>query len=115
MNGTTSISIEVDRFRVVRADTFELPCFRLVTEDELQPGEDPEPVVLDVEVECYGYFTPGRYTAAPEDCYPDEGDFEIQDVWVHPSFQHMGFTLTSREEEEVEERFADRMKDPGDY
>lgn len=34
----------------------------------------------ELELTHQGYFMPGRYSGAPEDCYPDEGDIEIERI-----------------------------------
>jgi len=39
---------------------------------------------LHVEVDARGYFNRGKITGPPEDCYPDEGGFEILDTTIDP-------------------------------
>ena len=109
-----SIFTTIDRYAVIRTDRYELPSVAFVTESEVHPGEDAEYFELEVEVSCWGYFTPGRYSGPPEDCYPDEGDFEIQDVELVDG-PDWPFTLTAAEERRVEEKFSARESEEPDY
>ena len=60
---------------------------------------------IEIEVECDGHFYPGRYSGPPEDCEPDDYDFEI--LGVTPK----DVVLTRAEERRVEEMFFDHMRD----
>lgn len=102
---STTISIEVERFAVIRHDRYELPCIHLITESELREGEEGELLYIEVDCECWGYYTPAKLCGPPEDCYPEEGDFEIQDVVLPADVREYKFELTESEEDQVEHDF----------
>lgn len=114
-----TISIEVDRFEVIRLDSYELPVLMLVTEDEVHPDdEDAEPVEVVVEADCWGYYDPGVTCGPPERCYPPEGDFEVTEVELPDYPEGTPFTLTEQNYRELEERYFDQEPDfdpPDDY
>jgi hypothetical protein len=55
---------------------------------------------FDLEVEGNSWYSPGVYSRAPEDCYPDEGDTEIESV-KGPDGEDCRNLLTSEEENKI--------------
>jgi hypothetical protein len=56
-------------------------------------------VTLDVEAEVW--FTPGKVTGPPEDCYPPEGEVEVKSVFIDG--HEVGIETWSRYEQQIEE------------
>lgn len=113
---SNTISIEVERCAVIRQDRYELPCVHLVLEE--QAREEGELIYVDVECKCWGYYDPGKLSGPPEDCYPPEGDFEIQEIILPRGMGDYKFELTASEQAQVEESFFNQEPDfdsPDDY
>ena len=78
----------MESFESILCRTIERsPLELLALSKDIAPGEELDPIEeIEIEVEVTyepGYFTPGRLSGPPEDCYPDEGaDPEIVSVVV---------------------------------
>jgi len=115
MSNTTAIEIECERFAVIRQDHYELPCVHLITEAETRADEPAELVYVEVSCECWGYYDPGRLSGPPEDCYPPEGDFEVQDITMPKGMEDYKFELTESEQETLEQDYFSRDDGDDDY
>jgi len=108
---TTSTTIEIDRYATIQLDEYELPVLVLVPEEGIHRDADADLVILEVECDCYGYYEPARLSGPPEDCYPEEYDFEISNVRVEGYPDFTARDLTETEERWIEERFFDDMNE----
>jgi hypothetical protein len=97
---TTAVPITIERALVVRVDKYELPYLALVLESELHPGEEADLREVDIECECWGYYIPAKLCGPPEDCYPEEGEFEVQSA-IAPDYPDVPFVLTESEEDDL--------------
>ena len=103
---TETVSIIIERALVVRVDRYDLPHLAFVLESELRPGEEADVREVEVECVCWGYYIPAKLSGPPEDCYPEEGDFEVQST-VAIDYPDVQFGLTEAEEDELEQQHAE--------
>jgi hypothetical protein len=113
--GSSTITIEVERFAVIRQDRYELPCVHLIPEDQVREGEEGELVYIEVDCDCWGYYMPAKLCGPPEDCYPEEGDFEVQNVTLPADMRDYQFELTEAELSEAEDSFFSQDGPEPDY
>lgn len=78
---------------------------------------------IELDVQGYSYYQEGRTSGLPENCYPDEGDTEIESV-IGPGGKDWEDELTGREREALleaidehvrENSFKDYDRDYDDY
>lgn len=64
---------------------------------------------VEIELSIYGnsYFTPGRFNALPENCYPDEGGTEIETITLDG--KPWSGELTDEETEQAEDQLRDAV------
>lgn len=73
----------------------------------VQEGDDPERIEeIEVEVSGRSYFAEGRFSGPPEDCYPDEGETEVETV----TFNGVAFELTDKEMRDAESMIDDAVQ-----
>lgn len=91
-SGNASFDFEIERYK--DKESGELLLLDLVPDQE--DDFEYEYQVLTLKVEGRAYYSPGRTSGPPEDCYPDEGDTEIEKV-TGPDGQDWQDQLTDRE------------------
>lgn len=111
-SGSTDFDFEIERY--VNKKTGQKTAYLLDPED---PEYEYETFTLKVEGSAY--FTPGRLSGPPENCYPDEGDCEII-ACVGPDGKDWESQLTHSERDAIldqiqEEVSSDEGPDPDDY
>ena len=121
-SGSTSFEFEVERYR--SRENGKLYAAIPGTEQAVNIMEDDgfeyEYVTVKLEVEGRSYFTPGRLSGPPEDCYPDEGETEIQSV-IGPDGKDWQDQLTEEEESMIIDMIQENVSqgldgpDPDDY
>lgn len=95
-SGSASFEYEIERYK-------DKMSGELVTHDKVSPDDDEfefEYQTITLQVEGRSYFTPGKYYGPPENCYPDEGDTEIESV-VGPDGKDWESKLTNEERESI--------------
>lgn len=50
------------------------------TMDSVPDNVEFEVVTLELEISAYYRFIPGKFFGHPEDCYPDDEEFDIESV-----------------------------------
>jgi hypothetical protein len=73
--GKATIEFEVERYKnIVNGN---------LVQDIVYPDsqDNYEQTVIGLKVDGSAYFIPGRYNSRYEDCYPDEGDVEIETIF----------------------------------
>jgi len=65
---------------------------------------------LDLEVSGSSWYNPGYTSGPPEDCYPDEGDTEIDSV-IGPDGEDFYDLLTSKEVEDITSQLDKNCQD----
>lgn len=65
---------------------------------------------VELEVTGNSWYVPGEYSRLPEDCYPDEGDTEVESV-IGPDDTDWYDQLTSKEIQEMYSELEERCKD----
>ena len=65
---------------------------------------------ISLEVSGNSWYSPGEYSRLPEDCYPDEGDTEVESI-TGPDNQDWSNLLTSKELENVYSELEANCKD----
>lgn len=110
--GHTSFDFEIERYR--NKFTNQLVAHNADTAaDEF--GIVFEYKVISLEIEGRSYFRSGRTSGPPEDCYPDEGDTEVEAV-IGPDGNDWSDKLTDDEQSQILMMVQDNcMNDPDDY
>lgn len=103
---TATITTTIERALVVRVDQYELPYLAFVLESEVHPDEEMDVREVDIEAECWGYYIPAKLNGLPEDCYPEEGEFEVQSA-IAPDYPGVPFVLTEAEEDDLAQQHGD--------
>jgi len=111
---TTTVITTIERALVVRVDHYELPHLEFVLESEVHPDEELDMREVDIECECWGYYIPAKLYGPPEDCYPEEGEFEIQSA-VAPDYPDVPFVLTQSDEDDLAQLADDDDSDGPEY
>lgn len=106
-SGSTNFKFEVERFKNIFTG-------ELVTSDKLSSDDDFnfEYQTITLQVEGRSYFTFGRSSGLPEDCYPDEGDTEVESV-IGSDGKDWYNLLTSSEVGSLLTEIQDRVIDDG--
>ena len=116
--GSSTIELTILRWRNTLTGEIlvDEPC--LDEDDETLEQVHEQPLWEEVEFSCSvsgsGGFTPGRYSGPPEDCYPDEEDFEIADFSSDCPGLIRFEDLTKGEQEDAAEKICDSIKTSGD-
>lgn len=110
-SGNASFDFEIERYK--DKESGELIALDLV------PNEDDfeyEYQTITLKVEGRAYYAPGRTYGPPENCYPDEGETEIEKV-LGPDGQDWEDKLTKSEMESILEEIQETVSsyDGGDY
>lgn len=74
------------------------------------PEDRLEWTEISLEVSGNSWYSPGEYSRLPEDCYPDEGDTEVESI-TGPDNQDWSNLLTSKELENVYSELEANCKD----
>jgi hypothetical protein len=118
-SGTTSFEYEVERYRHKQSG-------ELVSSKEVEDKAHDNPMlgddwielnydyeVVTLQIEGRAYFTPGKYSGLPEDCYPDEGDVEITSC-IGPDGSDWENKLTKYENDQIINQIDEQVQE-GDY
>jgi hypothetical protein len=91
----------------------------LVNNKYVLAGEEEQYKLISLDITGSGYYTEGKYSGAPENCYPSESDVEIDSAmdsdgkdWINeltPS------ETTAIEEQLMEKLVDDSLCDDDDY
>lgn len=112
---TINLQTTLERAIVIRVDRYELPHLALVTEAEVHPDEEAEIVEVEVDCQCYVVYCPAQTDGLPENCHPDESEFEIQEVTpCEPEFADMPLGMTEEEYHDVEHQARNYSQDDFD-
>jgi hypothetical protein len=104
-SGKSTFTYEVERY-VRQADGVH---FHLDAPEVAKVEEDSaEWKYALIELKCSGsaFFSPGRMYGPPEDCYPDEGDLELEEV-TGPDGKDWLNLLTKGERQNIESQLAE--------
>jgi len=111
-SGSTSFDFEIERYR--NKFTNELITFNKEVEGD-EFGIVFEYTIITLQIEGRSYFQSGRTYGPPEDCYPDEGDTEVEAV-IGPDGTDWHNKLTSDEQGQILMMVQDNcMNDTEDY
>lgn len=98
--GSATVQLHVQRIKDLDTDQY-----RMVQDDD----DDERVEELELEVIGTSYFTPGRLSGPPEDCYPDEGETEILTVTLN-SKAFLG-DLSKDETQEAESLISEAVQE----
>lgn len=104
-SGTASFEFEIERYK-------DKESGELVTHDKVPVSDDDfefEYQTITLQVEGNSYFTPGKYHGLPENCYPDEGETEIESV-IGPDGKDWESRLTDEERESILNMIAEEAQ-----
>ncbi len=101
-SGDCSFTYTIERFRDTDTNQYIDHCD--VEDDDF--GYSLE--MIDLKVSGSAYYRPGKYSAAPEDCYPDESDVEVDSV-IGPDNQDWYCLLSQKEIEDIETQIVDMV------
>jgi len=113
-SGTASFDFEIERYKDKK--TGQYIAYVLGEVDE----ERYEYTTLTLHVEGRSYFQPGKLYGPPENCYPDEGETEIEAA-VGPDGKDWTDQLTHSEHDSLLEMIQENVQDgldgpdPDDY
>lgn len=113
-SGTASFDFEIERYKDKK--TGQYIAYVLGEVDE----ERYEYTTLKLQVEGSSYFQPGKLYGPPENCYPDEGDTEIEAA-IGPDGKDWTDQLTHSEHDSIVEMIQENVQDgldgpdPDDY
>jgi hypothetical protein len=105
--GNCCCSVIIDRYKDL--DTGKLYTEREIEEFDLDKKFEYQEVELDVEGNAY--YIPGCLDRAPEDCYPDDSNLEIESV-TDEDGNDWEPKLTKDEIEMIEDKIINLVKDP---
>lgn len=104
-NGTATIEFPILRWMDVLTGEF------LTKEPENFDDESIEEVEIVCTIEAHMWYDAGRYSGAPEDCYPEESGFEIMEFKSdNPKITDFK-QLTKEEQAAVEEQVGEAIGD----
>lgn len=113
-SGTASFDFEIERYKDKK--TGQYIAYVLGEVDE----ERYEYTTISLHVEGRSYFQPGKLYGPPENCYPDEGETEIESA-VGPDGKDWTDQLTHSEHDSLLEMIQENVQDgldgpdPDDY
>jgi hypothetical protein len=105
-SGTASFEFEIERYK-------DKESGELLTHEKVNPDDDGfefEYQTFTLQVEGRSYFAPGRCYGPPENCYPDEGETEIESV-LGPDGKDWEDKLTSEERESILTMIDEQVQD----
>jgi hypothetical protein len=105
-SGTASFEFEIERYK-------DKESGELLSHDKVKPDDDGfeyEYQTIALQVEGRSYFAPGRTYGPPENCYPDEGDTEIESV-IGPDGKDWESKLTDEERESIMTMIDENVRD----
>lgn len=105
-SGRTSFSFKVDRYQDLNGN--------LLTEKEAEGNHNVKHMIIDLSVTGNAYYKPAKLNGLPEDCYPEEGESEIEEV-VDSDGNDWYYKLTLQERDEIERQLDDYARDEDDY
>lgn len=106
-SGTADIEFVVERYR------HPISLNIMSEEDGDDETDSYEHIEVTLNVEGSSYFTPGRYSGPPENCYPDEGETEITSVVDDKGNDWMNL-LTDSEKERIKELIIEAVQESDD-
>jgi len=110
-SGSTSFEFEIERYKDRESGEL-LPHSKVPVDDD---GFEFDYQTITLHVEGRSYFTAGRFYGPPENCYPDEGETEIESV-TGPDNKSWEDQLTDEERESIISQIEERIQDQdGDY
>jgi hypothetical protein len=107
-SGKADFKYEIERYkRVSDGMLFTVDAPEVVAAGDLSEDTAEWTYAL-IEVKCSGsvFFSPGRMYGPPEDCYPDEGDLELEEV-TGPDGKDWLDLLTKGERQNIESQLAE--------
>lgn len=109
-SGNTTFDFEIERYR-----DKETGNYYLVSDvpDRSDDNFEFEYETITLEVSGSSYFVPGKISGPPEDCYPDEGDTEIESV-IGPDGKDWYDRLSSSEINSIMSALAENVEN-SDY
>lgn len=108
-SGSGSFEFNIERYLHLPTRKYFEPSSEEVPSD-IEESKEWEYKEIPLTVTGFGYFTPGYVTGAPEDCYPDEGELEIESIKDENENDWMNL-LTKDEMKDAEERLTEFCKD----
>jgi len=113
-SGNASFDFEIERYKDKK--TGQYIAYVLGEVDEERYGY----TTVTLHVSSRSYFQPGRLSGPPEDCYPDEGETEVESI-IGPDGKDWTAQLTHSEYFAIQEMIEENVKDgldgpdPDDY
>lgn len=73
-SGSVEFDFEIERLKDCSSGTYHLVDELVVDENDSNFSFE----LINLTVRGSAYFTPGKYYGPPENCYPDEGDADLE-------------------------------------
>jgi hypothetical protein len=80
---------------------------------EIEREIDGEYKIIVLQIEGRSYFTPGKFHALPENCYPDEGETEVTSV-LGPDGKDWSANLSDSENDSILEMIQEQAHEGGE-
>lgn len=109
-SGSGSFTYSIERFLDNQTGNY-------LTEPELPENFDEERyeyTSVELTVTGSGYYTPARLYGPPEDCYPSDGELEIESI-IGPDDKEWSLLITELEKDSIEIEFQDYLESHSGY
>lgn len=106
-SGHTTFNFEIERYKNKKTGEYYHG-----SKDPDNSDDNFELQTINLEVSGSSYFAPGRYSGAPEDCYPDESDTEIHSV-IGPDGKDWYDHLSTSEVDEIISNLSENVQSSG--
>ena len=117
-SGSSTFNFEIERYFSFESKEYLLETQLPETESDDNFNSKFEYQTINLEVSGSSWYSPGESSRLPEDCYPDEGDTEIDSV-LGPDGKDWYNLLTKEEIEdiytELQSSCQDSSEDYSDY
>lgn len=109
-SGSTNFTFEIERYRDKETGDYLLLDAVPASSDD---NFEFEYETISLEISGNSYYSPGKYHALPEDCYPDEGDTEIESV-IGPDGKDWYNLLTDQERSHIIDMISENVSSGSD-
>lgn len=114
--GSAAIVMFIVRWRNTATGQIQLDEPEIDENEETLEAVHEQPLWEEADFECEvsasGHYAPGRYSGPPEDCEPDDEDFEITDFSSNCPIVGTWEDLTDDERAKAEELLMERIREP---
>lgn len=108
-SGSSTFNFEIERYYSLETKQYLLEKDLPEIDSDSDFNSKFEYQTLTLEVSGNSWHTNGEYSRLPEDCYPDDGDTEVESV-IGPDKKDWYFMLTSEEIQDIVDELQSRCE-----